>query len=341
METAKIEEYRIAAIFRRPCWYVCLGCITAYLIIHWAFNRLDYHENDGAWMFLMLAVLSLLPIHWRLRIDQHGVSRRLLFWWDLWLWNDLASGRIQKIYPYTLKDPKRAWWNRTLRLSFMEPQDNQNVMTAINKHYKLPPAPVVPDELVLKSRFGQDITFSREGITVKMRKASKCYPWSKVLSIRIIRMDAIRRDFKSLEIELPDQQLEFQYFSQQGGTSTSWTDATAEEINEYVFIHADQNVIKVLTVYALKTDRVSLQQKLEKAEKSQRSIPAALLVLILLMVVTFLMFFYSDGLFPALVMVGVLGFPILLVGHTYRDLRKYVEDLKNQLKAIDEKESDS
>ena len=93
-----------------------------------------------------------IPLRWKLRVDQDGVSRRLFFRWDVWRWTDLASGQILKLHPYTLCDPNRVWWRRKLRLGYMDSGDIEEVISVINTHYQLPPPPDVPETLRPRSK---------------------------------------------------------------------------------------------------------------------------------------------------------------------------------------------
>ena len=183
---------------------------------------------------------AIVPLRWSLRIDDQGIGRRFLFRWDVWSWADISSGRIEKRHPYTLVDPKCPWWRRKLSLEYMTRADISHTMEVINTYYQLPTAPQVPDILEIKyGAFRRRLArFDSKGVHLQGGRDMRQYLWSEVRRVHVTRMDPLRHDFKSLELVLPDREIELKLVSTQYGTHPSWSGATGEAVDKVSSLRA-------------------------------------------------------------------------------------------------------
>lgn len=288
----------------------------------------------GCLGFALLAAGAAVPLRWKLRVDELGIVRRLLLRWDRWEWADLATGRVLKQHPYTLYDPQRPWWRRKLRLEYMAPADIQEVITAVNTHYKLPAPPEVPDAVTIKYGIRRSVTFDDDGIHLKIGGRVREYTWRELRSIHVVRIEPLRRDFTNLWIELPDEEIELTLVTHQGGTTPSWRGATAEELNEYL-IHSPAADRMHVTIAGEPLSRPKhIEFKLRKAEKARRDLLIMVAIFTPMMVVVLVWMAIEDGLFKALLMSAMTA---LVFGPVFvyfiRQQAEEIEDLRQMLKA--------
>src|SRR5687768_14855260 len=85
-----------AEYWRATLWGIC-GCVLiaiTLLLVNDLVMRKPFNEVlTVVAIFCSIAAFMaqfLLP---RIRIDEHGISRRILWWWDLWPWEAFADGR--------------------------------------------------------------------------------------------------------------------------------------------------------------------------------------------------------------------------------------------------------
>jgi hypothetical protein len=332
----RIDRYRIAPELRRCCWYIIAGAIGLVIVFHWIArfvqNRAPVDVAVGCVLFVLLAAAMALPLRWKLRVDQQGVARRLVFRWDSWAWADFATGRVYKLHPYTLCDPERPWWRRKLRLDYMASGEVQDVISAINGHYQLPAPPDVPATLTIKYGFRRSVTFDHDGIHLMICGRPHEYSWRELRDIHVTRMDPVRRDFKSLLITLPDQDIELTLVTHQGGTSPTWRGATSEEINEFLFQTVAAERIHVSIAGESLTKREHIEKKLQHAEGTKRDLVMMVAIFAPLMIATLVWMAMADGILVALLMVAVcvaaLGPTFIFV---FRSHTKQIQDLKSML----------
>jgi hypothetical protein len=228
----------ISPALRRSAYYVLFSAIPLAIILFWV-SRFARGEGivsaackSGSLLFIFSA-LTFLPLRWALRIDNEGIARRLFFRWDMWSWSDLASGHIEKRHGYTLVDPQRPFWRRSLEIGCMAKEDIRLVMELINTHYRLSPAPELPDELEMKygTFFRRSAQFDRNGIHLSESKQPVDFLWSDVRRLHITRMDPLRRDFQRLELVLPDREIELKFMKH--GSSPNWKGVTSELLSTF------------------------------------------------------------------------------------------------------------
>jgi hypothetical protein len=215
---------------------------------------------------------SLVALRWKMRIDNRGVSRRWFFRWDLWPWERISSGRIEKRHPHTLVDPDRPWWRRRLSLALMAPADITRAMELVNARYRLPGPPEIPNDLDIHYGFRRRVRFDARGICIEARGEARQFLWSEVIRVRITRMDRLRRDFKSLEMTLPDREIEFTHVSTQYGTVPSWRGATPAVVNAFLERYVSADRIDIDVFGEPPPTRIGVQKSLDRTKTAVRSL---------------------------------------------------------------------
>lgn len=329
------QEFRIPPELRRCCWYVIFSTVALAGVFYWVAkfvqNRGPADIAVGVIFFSLLAGAMWVGLRWRVRLDDNGVSRRLFIRWDLWSWDDLASGRIEKLHPFTLRDPNRPWWRRKLRLGFLSPEDTQTAFASINEHYRLPPPPNLPPTLSIRYGFRRTVTLDNYGVQLLVGDTPCECRWRDVRRINIMRMEPARRDFKSLLITLPDQEIELKLVTHQGGTSPTWRGATADEINEFLLKKVSEDRIHVSIEGQLPTTREHIQRELQTAQKKIRDLKI-MLVIFLPLIFGSLAWLAIDGGLPkaAVMSIGFVA-PAAMMVHLYRLQTKRLGELTERL----------
>ena len=334
MQPASSSEYRIAPELQRCCWYTIFGaCVLAPIFVwvaHFAQNRGTAGIIVGCVLFAILAAAMFIPLRWRLRVDSQGISRRRLEHWDSWPWSALASGRMVKLHPYTLHDPERPWWCRTLRFEYMADGDIQEVIAMINTHYKLPPPPNISSSLTIKYGFRRWAAFDSNGIRLTVGNWPQDYSWRDLRDVHITRMDPLRRDFKRLVVTLPDQEIELKLFTHQGGTSPTWKGATAEELNEIFFRFAPADRITVSIAGQQLEKRQHIERALAEAEKLARQLLFIIIVFLAFSLGVLIWMAIDHGVVAASAMGAMFVlFPGVLMWFQFRLQRKRVSELRD------------
>jgi hypothetical protein len=333
------KEYRIAAELRRCCWYLIVGMAVLAGVAYWVepavLKRPPINVAAGIVSYCLLATAAALPLRWRLRINEEGMSRRLVFRWDLWSWADIGSGRIAKQHPYTLVDPARTRWLRKLRLGYLASGDRREVLDIINEHYQLPPPPDVPESLTIKYAFRRRATFDRNGIHLLISGVPHEYLWRDIRQIHIRRMDAKRRDFRELLIVLPDHEIELKLVTHQGGTTPTWRGATSEVMNEMLIHNVASDRIDTTIVGEPIMNREHIERSLQAAQKTLRDFIICMSICGLALIALLIWTAIDDGILPALAMAALFAvFPGSVVIVFYRRLRQQVAALTSQLDGL-------
>ena len=212
--------------FRRCAVYVLIGAVVL-AVIRWAIRDLLPTAASEPWSTLVPCSLPALAatavLRWRLRVDSSGIARRRFMLWDLWPWQAFEQGKVLDAEgtstTYIL--PEKPFWARKLTLDLLEDSDRARVEASIEA-LRVRPAPLLPHELALRYGFRKEILIAPGGLLFRGGGDETRYRWAEVQAIRIRRADHRRRDFKSLEIELPDRLVTFSVRLHQGQTIRSW-----------------------------------------------------------------------------------------------------------------------
>lgn len=339
MESTPHKILRIAPQLRRCCWYTVIGAVVLSITFFWIArliqNRGPVEIALGCLMFALMAAAMVIPLSWKLRLGHDGLERRILFRWDKWRWDEFATGRIYKLHPYTLFDRERPWWRRKLRLGYMDYADIQRVVTAINAHYQLPTPPYVSATLTIQYGFRHSVTFDRHGVQLVSPGRPRAYTWQELIEIHLTRMDPIRRDFKSLLISFPDQEIELKQITHQGGASPSWRGATAEEINEFLFRNVPDERIHISIEGEPITSPEQIAKKLKHAETMKRDLAICLAIFTPLIVASLIWMAITDGIFKALTMAAVYIVAVVpILVFVLRSQVQQIRDLKSTLASV-------
>ena len=187
------------------------------------------------------------------------------------------QAKSKSVFRHKFYDPRRRWPFRTLTFTFasmahMSDDDDARLVECINRHYRLPPPPELPVSLTLKYGIRRTAMLDRHGIQLRIRGTVHQFTWHDVAKIVITRPDPLRRDFCELWLELPDHQLEFKIHSSQYGDNPTWSGATAEQLNEFLFRYGPAAKIDVQITGRTPTNRGQIERDLNQAKDGRRAL---------------------------------------------------------------------
>ncbi len=333
------KEYRLAPTLRRSCWYVIVSIPLILFAITWVKPSIE-HAHDKVFfhvimsgIFLGIAVLTTIPLFWKIRLDEKGISRFSFFRWDFWSWDDIASGRIKKTdleIVGTLCDSSRSFGNRSLVLH-LTLKEYQEVLAAINEHCQLPPPPEIPESIIVENPFYHVATFDQTGIHRIVRKKKQDYLWDDVIDVHIFRVEPLCRYFTQIVITLPDDESKRNEIIFMRGMVPK-----PEELNELLHEKVSPDKIHVSLVGQPLTKRRHIERRLKFVKKEQRSILKSIPVFFIISIgILVWAFYYGD-----LQMKLTIGFftPILPIafGMMYRTYSKELQELEKSLESLDQ-----
>lgn len=329
--------YRIAPEYRRCAIYAMIGSGLLGVGAWWVGQVLPPQRDPWATaavcaVFAAISSAMIVPLRWRLRVDGSGIARRRLFGWDLWPWDDFASGRVEKRHPITLVDPGRPWWCRKLNLAYIAHPEFGDLIRLVNEHYRMPDPPTLPDSLRIHYGFRLTIEFDWREIRLSVRGEPFHFPWTEVQRLHIRRIDPLRRDFVSMQLSLPGHEIEFKLITtDQGVTVASWKGAEVGELNEFLLAHVPADRIDVDIVGDRPGRAVDVQKLLTTARKTQRDLRIASLVSGFLLAAIVAWSVFALGLVRALCIAGTFGILSLIPWFVRRENSKSIEVLETQL----------
>jgi len=335
-------QLRMRAEYRRCAIYALVACVPLAVVAFWV-NKYVHAENAPgpvahALLFLVLGVVLIVPLRWALRVDDRGIARRRLLGWDLWRWDDISSGAIEKRFPYLLYDPRRPWWRRKLPLEHLEFVDRSSTIELINQHYRLPPAPELPDELVIKYRFRRRLRLDAGGLSVQEgSRLAQDYRWAEVERVHITRTDPLRRDFGRLEIALPDRQIELHMEKLGYGTSFRGRGPVAEVVNEFLVRYVPAERVDVDIYGGRPAKRIDAERQLEKAVKDRRDFRWCMAICSALVVVAFVWTALAENVLKAVGTTALCAvFFLLFFWFGLRESNARCRELEEQVASFDE-----
>jgi hypothetical protein len=349
-QTARPNETLILPMrseLRRSAVYVLIG-MALIPVVRWALRDIFPSHEGEPWRTLVPCALPALPaigvLRWRLRVDSTGIARRRFIWWDLWPWQAFEQGKVLDVEgtSNTYIHPEKPFWARKLTLDLLEESDRARVEASIEA-VRVRPVLELPDDIALRYGFRKEILIAPGGLLLRDGGDETRYRWEDVRAIRIRRADHRRRDFESLEIELPDRVVTFSVRLNQGQTIRSWSatrggkTCSAEVIAAILerFVRRDRVQIDSLDKAPLTMDQWHARRgHLEKQKRDMRGMRRILWIGAVLMLLVSLSQ-YRRGAFAVLGMASssgaAIGLFFLVFRYIERDQQEELAELEAQM----------
>ncbi len=240
VDTPERREFHLLPELRRSALWAIGGCllIAGLLFVIQAPKLRGLIERAGFALPFILGAIWLFQYRMsRLRVDADGISKRVLWWWDLWPWEAFTDGRIhQGITQHGYEFPTQPWWSRKLELGLLPPTDAREVDSLIRRVWQPPEPAPRPEVLKIKLDWPRtkQIELTPQRIVISRKQRQRVYRWQKVSELVIWRLESGRRDFRELHLVLDEEALVFRRKPSQGSEASNWTGVPAEVLSSYL-----------------------------------------------------------------------------------------------------------
>jgi hypothetical protein len=270
-----IGNRKRARYFYSGSWWSTVGIICLCLLVMglgWYVQAEIRQLGFSEWIkfagnFGLIALWMVQYLLVRVRVDERGISRRILGWWELWPWEAFHAGEIQAgIRRWSYESPTRPWWRRRLELGYLAEADREAIDALIRQVWTPPPVPPVPDAVTFQLNWpdSRTVAMTADRLVVSTRRQTSESRWGDVREAEIWRVEANRHDFQELRLRLSDQELFLRGISPQGQENQNWIGASAAEIAAFVVAHAEPAMVRD---YALHGSVRTLEQLKAREEK--------------------------------------------------------------------------
>jgi hypothetical protein len=317
-----------------------VGLVVLSAVFEFISTRLDHGPlmHSSMIVFLLLAsagaVACFVVNVYRLRIDERGVHVRTLLGWDLWTWDEFASGNVeQERLSVSFVEPSRPFLRRKLRVALFE--EAPDILGAIGAHWQ--PAPIeTPDTVeisdwVFSSR-GMKMQLTSQGVEVTDRTGERTYAWSDLTEAVLHRPSVYHQRFSKAVLRFPDETVSLGSFK--GDGNKAWIGPDAEVIEAFLRQHVDEERIRVRTKYGPPADMEDIEERIAFAALQMRRLafiaPILAALLGVLPAFFYLLFAGVGEIEAAAISVAVVGVPmsILFCWIGRRDWRRHIAELE-------------
>jgi hypothetical protein len=203
--------FPIEALYRRCGIYVLVGAVSACAILV-ALPVKDLTESLTIMAVILLLAISLIVyiFRWRLRIDEHGIARRRLWYWDEWPWQAFQDGRIRATrgrLAFRYEWCNGSWWHLPLSIEFIGSPDCNTLDAYCLSLLPEEPSPEPVDVVSLWVPLGRWLRMDATGASISGVGGFVHYRWNDIERLCLICMRHVRPVFCRLEIQFPDRQI--------------------------------------------------------------------------------------------------------------------------------------
>lgn len=242
----EVVEAPLAPELRRAAWYVLL-LFTAGALICSHYPSGDPAFDKDTRMFLGIfqgaaVILVFFAMWWRVRVDAVGVHVRLLAW-QFWPWTLFEEGHAHKAHSLSFEFRKEPWYRRTVRFGVARGPANEEAYEICLKHWKMPAADVLPEQVKITTLLLERLILDNEGIERRWLGMWR-QPWAAVEKVVFYRHGHELDKFRSLLIFVGKRRISLNYDERNG--SPFWGERP-ERIAAFIERHVSSERIIVRT----------------------------------------------------------------------------------------------
>lgn len=280
-EATPARHYYLMAELRRAAIWAIVGCLLI-APVAWYVGIAIGRDPAGLMVMVVGCITGtlwlsqyLLP---RVKVDDAGIHRRILWWWDPWHWNSIVTGQVRDgVTHHSYQDPGRPWWRRDLRLGYLEEADAKGINDLIRRVWVPPALQPLPEMLELRITWPDSrvVQLSREQIVISKQAKQSVYRWDDVVGVILWRLTHDRMDFRELQLRLPDQELTLRRSANQGNDCLTWRGPSAEVIAGFVCHYVNPNILRDFSLHNAPKglEEVNARQEREEAKFEEARMP--------------------------------------------------------------------
>jgi hypothetical protein len=341
------SEFRMDPGLRRSCWYVLAAIPVLVAVGTYVGTHVERPNREGAAAMMIalaggFALWMVIALSWRLRIDEEGICRRILWFWSRWTWEDFASGRIQKKSGGEFYDPER---RRSLKIGYLPRDVLPLAIDRINRSYTAPSAPPILSGL----QFGKRFPFQprgrmdADGIELESKDGSIRFDWSDVIRLRFVRSDPLARHYRTATLELPGSTITWAKAMSPVTQSSDGQFCTEEQINDFLLSQIPPEKVVVDREGMRPQCRRDIIERLQQLDRSHAELGKCLTICGVVFIAMLACLIYEKGLASGLLSgaffaVGLLAFLVPIYWSVEREQHQIRTQLSCWLKELDELE---
>lgn len=279
-----VRSFYLMSELRRAALWAIGGCILIGAIIVFVPalgppRQLAERVGVAAVFFAFAGFLTQYLLH-RVRVDHRGISRRILWMWDLWSWDSFTAGAIRRgagLCDYV--DPHRQWWRKRLDLEFLEKSDAEAINELIKRVWPYSLSESLPETLRFEMKWPDKrvVDIDSQHVTVTKKGESISYRWDEVVTVEIWRLESDRPDFRELRLQLPDQEIKLLRFNNHGEEYRTWKGSSSEDIAAMVGQYAEPAQLQDWAFHGPPRDLLELDaRELRDTSKSSAALKQSL-----------------------------------------------------------------
>lgn len=192
--------------------------------------------------------------------------------WELWAWEDFASGQLRFGYSdRSFIDPRRPRWRRTLTLANLTELDREQLWHWIELVWRPAIELELPSVISITYGFLQRVVFDQSGVCMGRRNVTQ-YPWNDVVSLEVEKLRHDHDDFRRLVLTLPDRAIRLYVSRQHGMTIESWRGATASVVAQFLTAHVAREKHAISAILDEARNVAEADRRIESTSKHLREI---------------------------------------------------------------------
>ena len=274
-----VREFSLDKPYRRAAWWAILGCLLI-AAVAWLIQPLVVQRGplERTLLPAMMVVIALWTVQYllpRIRIDEEGISRRILWWWDLWPWDSFSSGQVKwGVYRQSYEQTARPWWRRRLVLELLSKEDAARIDQLIRRVWTPPKPELVPESIQIEfSGFGRrSLGLNSEGLVDSRKHTTRAYRWRDVTGVVIWRLEADRPAFRELTLRFGDEELRLSTRPENGAESGNWTGASSAAITSMLMRHVGSERIRDYALFGTARTVEEIDARVAREEQRRKEL---------------------------------------------------------------------
>lgn len=273
------REFSLAPELRRAS-YIAIAGVSFCAVVVAAIGLAFKNENAARDALVILTVVFAVGAflfwwvrHFRYRIDERGLHRRLFFRWQTWTWDTFGTGNVRRGQRrWSFVFPDLPLHRRKLSFAVIGEENAEWVLAECLKHWASLPPPAVPDriELVPGAPLAQLFTSRRiyadaRGLVLTSRTSSRVYGWRDVKRCLIFRQSHEHDGFIELRLEFPDESIVLVVDPK--NDIKQWKGPKSDIVSEFIKQHVAPDCIVNASIAGAALSLLEVDARIERVQR--------------------------------------------------------------------------